>query len=289
MTSRVILADIREIAERLSRTQHRMASGRQIEVPSDDPFGTSRALSLRSDLDQNVQHQRNVQEAFAWQEVTDLALDRVGQYVLRARELVLQAGNDTTTQEGKDAIANEIRQIIDAIKTEANAQYAGRYVFAGTATTTRPYAVGGSDAFSGNTSSVTREIGPGIQVPINTIGSSVIGDDTTGLLSTLRTIVTDLGSGNGAALRGADLQALDAAHDLVLETRSVVGALANRLDVAAERLVQVEETSRRLLSETEDADMAETMVQFSTQQAAYQAALKAGANIVQSSLLDFLR
>ena len=32
-----------------------------------------------------------------------------------------------------------------------------------------------------------------------------------------------------------------------------------------------------------------TIVAYSTQQAAYNAALKAGANIVQSSLLDFLR
>ena len=34
--------------------------------------------------------------------------------------------------------------------------------------------------------------------------------------------------------------------------------------------------------------MAETITEYSTQQAAYSAALKAGANIVQTSLLDFL-
>ena len=35
--------------------------------------------------------------------------------------------------------------------------------------------------------------------------------------------------------------------------------------------------------------MAQTITEYSTQQAAYNAALRAGANIVQSSLLDFLR
>ena len=34
--------------------------------------------------------------------------------------------------------------------------------------------------------------------------------------------------------------------------------------------------------------MATVMINFSTQQAAYTAALRAGANIVQSSLMDFL-
>ena len=43
-----------------------------------------------------------------------------------------------------------------------------------------------------------------------------------------------------------------------------------------------------VLSDVEDADMAQTITQYTTQQAAYSAALKAGANIVQMSLLDFL-
>ena len=37
------------------------------------------------------------------------------------------------------------------------------------------------------------------------------------------------------------------------------------------------------------ADIAQTLVQVSEQQAVYQSALRAGAQIVQSSLLDFLR
>ena len=55
------------------------------------------------------------------------------------------------------------------------------------------------------------------------------------------------------------------------------------------RLGQYAETTTRQLSETEDADFAQTMIDLNSQQAAYQAALKAGANIVQSSLMDFLR
>ena len=54
------------------------------------------------------------------------------------------------------------------------------------------------------------------------------------------------------------------------------------------RLQQLEESTTQLLSNTEDADMAQTMVDFSQQQAVYQAALKAGAEIIQPSLMDFL-
>jgi flagellar hook-associated protein 3 FlgL len=51
----------------------------------------------------------------------------------------------------------------------------------------------------------------------------------------------------------------------------------------------LEESTTSLLSDTEDADMAKTLIDASTQQAVYQSALRAGATIVQSSLLDFLQ
>jgi flagellar hook-associated protein 3 FlgL len=68
-----------------------------------------------------------------------------------------------------------------------------------------------------------------------------------------------------------------------------VGARTNRLDAAQSRLSQLEESTTSLLSNTEDADMAKTLIDYSMQQSVYQSALKAGAGIVQSSLLDFLR
>ncbi len=42
------------------------------------------------------------------------------------------------------------------------------------------------------------------------------------------------------------------------------------------------------LSSTIDTDVAKTTIEYANQQAAYEAALRAGANIVQESLLNFL-
>ena len=78
-------------------------------------------------------------------------------------------------------------------------------------------------------------------------------------------------------------------HEAVVTARTDVGARTNRLDAAQSRLGQLEETTTTLLSNTEDADMAKTLIDASTQQAVYQSALRAGAQIVQTSLLDFLR
>jgi flagellar hook-associated protein 3 FlgL len=117
----------------------------------------------------------------------------------------------------------------------------------------------------------------------------VAGDG--GVISVLRTISQHLRSGSATdadSLRTTDLSSLDASLDTISSARAVNGATTNRLTSASDRLSQIEQSTTSLLSDTQDADMAKTMIDFSMQQTVYQSALRAGANIVQASLLDFL-
>jgi flagellar hook-associated protein 3 FlgL len=287
MTTRTLLSDLASVSERLARTREKLASGKELTRPSDDPFAVSRALGLRADLAANRQHQRNVEEAVAWQTVTDSALAAIGDITLRVRELTIRAANGSLGAEARASIATELAQLTESVKNQANARYAGRYVFAGTETLTRPYP-GPGGAYAGDAGALMREIGPGVELQVNVTGASVIGDDTTGLLKTLADVQAHLAANDAGAL-SADLAAIDAAQDSVMQARAVTGARANRLETALARLVELEDTAGRLLSETEDADMAKTLVDASTQQSVYESALRAGAGIVQTSLLDFLR
>jgi flagellar hook-associated protein 3 FlgL len=128
------------------------------------------------------------------------------------------------------------------------------------------------------------------------LGSAVLGQGQLAgdgkLLNVLRDISDHLKSGSVAnmnILRTTDLKGLDTNLDLISQARATVGATTNRLESANSRLQEVEESLTKLLSGVEDADMAKTAVDFSMQQSVYQSALHAGANIVQQSLLDFLR
>jgi flagellar hook-associated protein 3 FlgL len=296
MTARSTLSDLNEDLARVTRLQRKLSSGKEITRPSDDPYGASRALALRGDVEGLQQYQRNVADGTAWLNTCDTALSKVSDVLQRARELLIQSGNDAAGPQARAATANEIDQLIEAVKQEANVRYGGRFVFSGTATDTAPYALGGSDAYAGDAGVVTREIGPQVTVPINADISGLLGEGQTAgddkLLDTLRDIADHLRGGTPAdadALRGTDLARIDANVDALNGLRADIGARTNRLAIAAARLTGLEESTMRLLSETEDADIAKTLVEYSTQQAAYNAALRAGANIVQSSLLDFLR
>jgi flagellar hook-associated protein 3 FlgL len=296
MIQRSVLADLNDVSNRLSKTQQRMSSGKLITRPSDDPYGTSRALSLRSDIAGTQQYQRNVGEATAWQSITDSALAKITEAVQRARDLAVQGASDSAGQAARNAAAAEIDQLIESVKQEGNASYGGRYVFSGTATSTAPYAVGGADTYQGDSGTVAREIGPGVSVQVNVLGQSLLGDGQSAadgkLLNVLRDISDHLKSGTVAdanTLRTTDLQKLDTNLDAISQARATVGATTNRLESADSRLQEVEESLTKLDSNVEDADMAQTYTDFSMQQSVYQSALQAGAHIVQQSLLDFLQ
>jgi flagellar hook-associated protein 3 FlgL len=245
------------------------------------------------------QYQRNIGEAVAWQNITDAALSKINDAVQRARELTIGAATDSAGQAARNATAQEIDQLIETIKGESNASYGGAYVFAGTAIDQKPYGLGTpvNDTYAGDTGTVAREIGPGVSVPINVVGRTILGDGQGPpgdgkLLNVLRDITDHLRGGtvaDGNALRGQDLKNLDANLGALTQARATVGATTNRLEAADARLQQVEETTTKLLSDVEDADMAQTLIDFSMQQNVYQSALRAGSNIIQQSLLDFLR
>ena len=299
MVQRNVLADLNAVNEKLTRMQMKSASGKEISRPSDDPFHTAQAMAMRQSLEATRQHQRNVQDAMGWVDMTEDGLDDITSNASAARDLLVQASSDTADPTSRKAIAAEMEQLIEAIKQGAAKSYRGSYVLSGAETSVRPYAAGADDTYHGDEGGfdpamvgIVREIGPGVTMSINSIGRDVLGDGQGAgddkLLHVLRDAVDHLNAGDGPSLR-ADLSRLDTNLDHILEVRAANGARAQRLETALGRLQQTEESTIGQLSETEDADIAKTLIELNSQTAAYQAALRAGANLVQSSLMDFLR
>jgi flagellar hook-associated protein 3 FlgL len=292
MLSRGILSDLNNVATRISDTQRKMATGKQLTRPSDDPFAVGHAIGLRTELAGLDEYRSNTAEAQDWATASDTALGTLTDVVQRGRELLVHGGTGTTSAADRKIIADEIDQLINAAKDDANTSQAGRSLFAGTATDVKPYDTA-SDAYHGDAGDVVRTIGPGVSVVVNVRASDVLGDGTDGkMINTLRDIAAHLRGGtpaDDAALKGSDLVAMDKTLDNLLTSRAQVGAVANRLSAADDRLAELQENAKGLLSKTEDADMAATLVDYSMQQSVYQSALRAGAGIVQASLMDFLR
>jgi flagellar hook-associated protein 3 FlgL len=295
MTSRSILQDLDNARSRLGTIQREISSTKRISKPSDDPFGTGRTLQLSSELEGFKQFKSNVDDGTGWVTATEASLSHITETLQRARELLVQGGNDSNGQVAREGIAAEIEALTEAVKQEANVTYDGRFIFAGTETETRPYELGANDEYSGNEGSIKRVIGAGVELPINVNIKELLGEGNAAgdnkLLDVMRDIVTDLRGGteeNAENLRGTDLSRLSDNLDELTRVRAVVGATTNRLTTAGTRLEQLEEASLAQLSAVRDTDMPQAIVEFSTQQTAYETALRSAAQIIQPSLMDFL-
>ncbi len=297
MTTQTLLSNINQSLNRLDTTQEELSTGKKINQPSDNPYGTSLTLQLNNQIANLTSYSNNVTDGTGWATAGNAALTDITNSVQRIRELVVQASNGTQTKADMSADADEVNQLIDQIKQDANTQYNGQYIFSGAATGTAPYQSGSNDAYAGDSGQVTRTVGPNTSLAVNADLASVLGTGQTvsgqpagdgKLLNTLRNIASDMQSGNSSSLSANDLSQLDSNLGSLNGLTANLGAATDRLQMAASRIQTLQTSDAQTLSNTQDADMAQTEVDFSTQQAALTAALQAGAKVVQQSLMNFL-
>jgi flagellar hook-associated protein 3 FlgL len=285
MTDRTVLANLESTYNQLSQTQTELSSGTMLTKPSDNPFGVSEALSYTSELAANTQYQSNVSDGSSWMAATDTALSSMNNDLETAQNLVIQGANGSLSQSDLNSIATQLNQLAESIKTAGNTQYGGSYIFAGTATQTEPFTMGGPDTYNGNSAGISLTIGQGVNMQVNATGDTVVSP----ILSAIRQAVTDLQAGGTPANLGTtDLQAIQDAASNLAQSQAVVGAGENRLTAATSRLQQLQDATTQQLSGVQDTDIAQAMVNFSQETAAYQAALKAGASLIQPTLMDYL-
>ncbi|NLJ34410.1 MAG: flagellar hook-associated protein FlgL [Firmicutes bacterium] len=288
------LRNLNSNLSRLERTQNRFSTGKQISCPSDDPIGLVLGMGLRSNLAGLKQYRKNADSAAAWLENTDSALESATDILHRAKELAVYGAGGTMDAESIKALSKEVAELLEEMRQVANTNFAGRYIFAGNNTQTQPFPPPeeGEYKYVGTIIEQKLEIGVNIVIPYSVTGDRVFGKfagfGASGMLEILAQL-RDLLAGEGEGTYDDSLTHLDEALEHILSIRAEVGARTNRLELVKERLSDSQLNYTRLLSEIEDADLAETIINLKNQENVYLASLSAGARIIQPSLLDFLR
>lgn len=278
--------------EKLTQIEAQLASGHRINNPSDDPTGTATALRFRSQSDRIGQYIRTVNASDGRLSAADSALSSLSDVLQRANELSVQAGNAGLNQQEIGSIGAEVNQLVGHAIQLGNTNFGGQFLFAGTKTTTVPFAISGGtpDApaavtYNGNANAITENVGQGMQTRVDVPGDQAV-------LPTINALIqfrNDLNSGSmNAALAQKDMAALGSALDGVLQVRGTVGARVNTLTSLNDQMQTDQNNAKQMQSQIEDIDLADTVVRVNAAQNVYQAALGAAAKAIQTSLVDFL-
>ncbi|MCA9788470.1 MAG: flagellar hook-associated protein FlgL [Cyanobacteria bacterium HKST-UBA06] len=287
--------------ERTTQLQSMIATGQNIQKPSDDAIGMNRLLRNKLDLSRDMQFQRNLNTAISELNVNENVLNGVTDVIQRARELAVQASSQTNGPNDLLAIQEEVDALIQTTFQLANTTYLGRYTFAGFRTDTPAFTQSGLDvtyAGTANTVPFQRqiEVADGITIPVNFNGQDVFGSVAvvagnpvgSGLFNTLRKMSLDLQNANYTGLN-QDVALLATDLENVTSIRAEVGARVNQ----AEALLQLNEnrqiTFTEQIADVQDVDLPTVISQLAQHDQQYQTSLASLSRILSTSLVNFLR
>lgn len=135
---------------RMSKTQMQLSTGKSILTPSDDPTGSVRVVDLKGAVGRVEQYQTNSERASSRLEQEESILMGVTNLLQRTYQLAVQ-GNNTVVLSAAEtqAIADEIRQLVDELEAQANSRDAGGdYIFSGYKSGTKPFTRTAADTYT---------------------------------------------------------------------------------------------------------------------------------------------
>lgn len=308
MVSRMML-NMNNNLRNMDKEQNDLSTGVKIHRPSDDPVLVARSLKIHTDIAENEQFTRNVDDSYSWLDKTETSLKELNNVLQRVRELSVQAANGVLNAADTQKIQSEVEQLKEHMVKIGNDTYIGRHIFSGFKTdekylnddgTTNLKDIGGQK--------IEYQVGVSAKVTVNVTGEQVFGGlvdvvDESGnvvvdgdgnpvkkneIFKTMDDLIGAMKNGDSSKISNL-LGDLDKDIENLLQVRGEVGAKMNTVEVIKDRAEEMTLNFTSLLSKTEDTDMGEAVMKLNILESVYKASLSIGARVIQPTLVDFLR
>ena len=271
------------ISEELSKVNEIATTGKRINNLSDDPVGLTQSLTIQSDLSGIGQMGRNIDYGNSWLSTSESALTNVEAIISDTKELCVQMASGTIGPDQRSAAAETVQNNLEEIVSLANTNVAGNYIFSGTKTDTVPFDQT-TGAYYGDSNAFAIKISKNSTIEIGSAGDAVFGT----LFSTLTDLKDALQNNNVDGIQEA-MDNLDGHFDDIKTKVSDVGSKMNRMEIKNKIYQDLNLTNTERLSNIEDADIAEAVMNVKAAELTYQAALASSSKVMTLSLVDYLK
>lgn len=297
--SQVLLAELMRTKQTLGRTERMVSTGKQVENYKEVAGDIQALTSAKSVLKKTEQFEANTQEVARQLEVQNLNLTEV----YNAADSIRQQITEALTNGEAQAFDANLTSAFDQVVSQLNTQFGGKYIYGGTLTDQPPMAItdinalvaapNAAAAFQGNTLEKSVRIDEGIVMTPGFMAQDV-GED-------LLTVVRDLKdyNDNTAAFQGPltpaqitelenQLTAIDAVLEELRVDLVVNGDRQNTVDDTLRRHEATRITLTTVISDIEDADMAEAITKLNQDQLALEASMRVLSQLNDLTLMNFL-
>lgn len=302
----------------LQATMQQLSSQQQVSKPSDNPLAASQIMALSSSLTQNKTYANTIKDAINLSQTQDSALSGLSDQMLRIRTLVQASANGAYGPDELKSNKTELSSVMASVVDSLNADYGGRYVFAGTKIDKPPFELVKATAddaannvqagdiigikYNGSTTNQTRSISSGVSIDLATNGANIVGGTTQGgagtqlgdyfanVIKTLNTGINkpDQLAAAQSSLGGELLGQTSNFSDKVVNVRTTIGAVVNRLNIASAQNTSQNLNLTTMKSNVQDVDMAKAYMEYQKDQTTYQSTLAMGTKIMNTTILNYM-
>ena len=287
-----ILQDLYQSQNQEQIALEQLASGKLINMPSDNPAGAAEMVQNQAQQDQADQFLQNTSAVEGQLQTADSTLSSVVESLTQAISLGTEGANGTNSPADLQAIAQQVQGIQDQVVQLANTSYQGNYIFSGTDTNTVPFTLDSSApdgvTYNGNTDVNTVQIAQGNSVQTNLPGSQVFQGSGGDVFGALQQLITALQGGNSTAIGAATTQ-LSTSMNYLSQQRVFYGNGVDQLN-SNQSFLQQEQVNLQTEANTVDgANLAQASTNLSNAQTTQSAALAALAKVIPQNLLQYLQ
>jgi len=244
--------------------------------------GLTQSLTIQSDLAGIEQMGRNIDFGNSWLNASESALTSVETILSDTKALCVQMANGTIGADQRSAAAETVQNNLQEIVSLANTNVAGNYIFSGTKTDTVPFDQNGT--YNGDNNAFAIKISKNSTIEIGSDGDAVFGT----LFNTLIDLKDDLQNNNVDGIQDA-MDNLDGNFDGIRTKISDIGSKMNRMEIKNKIYQDLNLTNTKRLSNIEDADIAEAVMNVKAAELTYQAALASSSKVMTLSLVNYLK
>jgi flagellar hook-associated protein 3 FlgL len=278
-----VIAQLFRQREQMVRTQEQITTGKRVNRPSDDPVEISSILSYRKTISSLDQYNENISKAKLHINTVDDVLSTVSDLLRDAKEVAFD-----TNPAMRAEMAEQVAAIRGQVLQMANYQIDGKYLFSGDSTQTAPYN-STTWLYNGDAGTKDTVIGENMQIAITADGRSIFGPDGANVFDVLNDLEAALTAVPMVPTDITDqISNLGSAADRISTIRARNAGVYQRLEATENHYNYFKVNVQDMLSNAEDADIAESIVNFQVQQTTYESTLSAASMIIQKSLIDFL-
>lgn len=285
-----LITNINNSFEKLNTHNQQLTTGQKIHRPGDNPVGIGYLMRYNTELARSEEFLENANTGISWLRNMDTLMNQAVQVLQRARVIAQQASTGSMSEDGRLAVAAEMKQLREQMVMIANSEFNGRFIFNGQKTDIQPYH---SDTAADDVTDrgvYQLAVSPSVVVPVTIPGEQIFGEagSLQNVFKVLGDAVKHLEDNNQDEIL-QDMDRISERLDHIQLNWSEIGARTNRFELVASRIKDDQINTKSLRAELNDVDMSKVIIDFKTQESVHQAALSTGARMMQVSLIDFLR